>query len=140
MQAYSQSKIASGCSASSSTAAAAPGLGHHGNLSHPVSRRRTCSPPGPSWAGRRHAGRADDPWLSARGLLVGTPETAALPALYAATSPEARPGASTGPGGSVTWGGAPAEQKLFSRLRSEEEARRIWRVSQELTGAVFVTP
>ena len=34
-------------------------------------------------------------------------------------------------------GGAPAEQKLFSRLRSEEEAARIWRVSLEMAGVAL---
>ncbi len=30
-------------------------------------------------------------------------------------------------------GGPPAEQKLYSRLRSTEEAQRVWEVSEELT-------
>jgi hypothetical protein len=29
-------------------------------------------------------------------------------------------------------GGPPGEQKLFSRLRSTEDAQRIWQVSEEL--------
>ncbi len=76
-------------------------------------------------------------WLSARGILVGTPETAALPALLAATGPDARPGRLYGPKGAGHLGGAPAEQPLYSRLRSEEEARRVWDVSAELTGSAY---
>ena len=34
-------------------------------------------------------------------------------------------------------GGAPAEQKLYSRLRSTDDAARIWAVSEELTGTTF---
>ncbi len=71
--------------------------------------------------------------LSARGLLVGTVESALLPAFYAATSPEAKNGRFYGPKGLGHLGGPPAEQKLYSRLRSTEEAQRVWEVSEELT-------
>lgn len=74
--------------------------------------------------------------LSRHGLLVGTPETAALPALLAATAPDA--GARLfGPSGPGRLGGAPAEQRLWSRLRSEADARRAWTVSQDLAGVRF---
>lgn len=75
--------------------------------------------------------------LSARGILLGTVETAQLPALYAATAPEARGGRLYGPKGPGHLGGPPAEQKLYSRLRSPEDARRIWQLSEELTGVSF---
>ncbi|MEV2241942.1 hypothetical protein [Micromonospora sp. NPDC049891] len=32
---------------------------------------------------------------------------------------------------------AAVEQALYSRLRSEDEARRVWQVSEQLTGASF---
>ncbi len=73
--------------------------------------------------------------LSARGIVVGTVETAALPAVLAATSP--RPGAFYGPSGLGHLGGPPAEQALYSRLRGVEEARRVWRVSEELVERAF---
>ena len=73
-------------------------------------------------------------WLSARGLLVGTPRTAALPALLAATSPTAKPGVLYGPTGPGNTGGAPGEQALYRPLRSPEDAARIWTVSQQLLG------
>ncbi|WP_258047239.1 hypothetical protein [Streptomyces sp. SM13] len=72
--------------------------------------------------------------LSARGLVVGTVESAKFPALYAATSPDARGGALYGPSGPGNMGGPPAEQELYGRLRDAEEARRVWRVSEELAG------
>ena len=76
--------------------------------------------------------------LSALGV-AGTPETAALPALLAATSPGAggrfygprRPGHISGP---------PAEQKPYRRLRSPEDAARIWRLSEQLTDVSFPEP
>ena len=84
-------------------------------------------------------GRADDTVgrkviaaLGRRGLLVGTPDSAALPALMAATTPDS--GTFYGPSGFGHLGGPPAEQKLYSRLRSAEDAARIWDVSRELTG------
>lgn len=75
--------------------------------------------------------------LPRRGILFGTPETAALPALYAATSPDARNGAFYGPSGPAHLGGAPAEQSPYSRLRSTDDAHRIWEASEELTGVTF---
>lgn len=95
-------------------------------------------------AARPEVGRSEDTRevrviraLSRRGLVVGTPESAALPALYAATSPDARGGRMYGPRGIGHLGGPPAEQRLFRRLRSEKEARRVWTTSQELAGVSF---
>ncbi len=75
--------------------------------------------------------------LSRRGILFGTPETAALSALYAATSPEARGGAFYGPGGPAHLGGAPAEQRPYSRLLDADDARRVWELSERLTGVTL---
>ncbi|MFD1720351.1 SDR family oxidoreductase [Amnibacterium endophyticum] len=74
--------------------------------------------------------------LSRRGVLAGTPESAALPALLAATA-LAAPGRMYGPSGPGHTAGAPAEQALYRPLRSEADARRIWAVSAELAGARF---
>ena len=38
------------------------------------------------------------------------------------------------------WGqlsGPPAEQAVYSRLRSEEDAKRIWQISERLTHTTF---
>ncbi|MEP7764382.1 SDR family oxidoreductase [Sanguibacter sp. 25GB23B1] len=139
MRAYSQSKIALGLfGLELARRSDAHGWGITSNLSHPGVA------PTSLLAARTELGRAGDTrsvrvirWLSSRGILVGTPETAALTALYAATSPEARAGRLYGPKGPGHLGGAPAEQTLYSRLRSEDEARRIWDVSEELTTAPF---
>lgn len=138
MRAYSQSKIALGLFALElDRRSRAHGWGITSNLAHPGVA------PTSLLAARPELGRAGDTrdvrmirWLSARGL-VGTPESAALPAVYAATSPDARGGRLYGPGGLLHLSGAPAEQAVYSRLRGEEEAARVWRVSQELTGVAL---
>lgn len=139
MNAYSQSKIALGLfGLELGRRSEANGWGITSNLSHPGVA------PTSLLAARSELGRAGDTrsvrvirWLSARGILVGTPETAALPALYAATSLPAKTGRFYGPSGPGHLGGGPAEQALYSRLRSPDEARRVWQVSEELTTAPF---
>ncbi len=77
--------------------------------------------------------------LSRAGILLGTPESAALPALLAATSPHAHGGRLYGPDGPGHLGGSPAEQRLYRPLRDPAEAQRVWRVSEELAGVSFGT-
>ena len=60
-----------------------------------------------------------------------------LPALYAATSPAAAGGGYYGPGGFGELTGAPAPAKLPPRSLNETDARRLWSVSEELTGVTF---
>ncbi|MFI2378724.1 SDR family oxidoreductase [Streptomyces sp. NPDC018964] len=136
MRAYSQSKIAFGLFGLELDRRSAAGdWGITSNLSHPGVA------PTSLLAARPEVGRAQDTLgvrvirvLSARGILLGTVRTAQLPALYAATSPQAERGAFYGPGGPGRLGGPPARQKLYSRLRSTDDARRIWDRSEELTG------
>jgi NAD(P)-dependent dehydrogenase (short-subunit alcohol dehydrogenase family) len=135
MRAYSQSKIAFGLFGLELDRRSTAGRwGITSNLAHPGIA------PTSLLAARPELGRPEETTgrriirvLSQRGILAGTVATAKLPALLAATSPDAKPGAFYGPGGPGHLGGAPGEQKLYSRLRSAEEARRIWRVSEELT-------
>ncbi|WP_367047813.1 SDR family oxidoreductase [Streptomyces sp. Je 1-332] len=139
MKAYSQSKIAFGLfGLELDRRSQAHGWGITSNLSHPGVA------PTSLLAARPEVGRAKDTMgvrliraLSARGIIVGTVETAKLPALYAATSPDARRGGFYGPRGPGHMGGPPGEQKLYSRLRGAEEARRVWQISEELTKASF---
>lgn len=138
-RAYSQSKIALGMfGLELDRRSERHGWGITSNLAHPGVA------PTSLLAARPELGRTTDTvgvrvirWASARGILLGTPETAALPALYAATASDARPRRFYGPKGLAHLGGAPAEQPLYSRLRSETDAGRIWRVSEQLTGVVF---
>jgi NAD(P)-dependent dehydrogenase (short-subunit alcohol dehydrogenase family) len=133
MRAYSQSKIAFGLfGLELSRRSRLHGWGVTSNLSHPGVA------PTSLLAARPEVGRARETMgrrligaLSARGILLGTARSAALPALLAATT--GNDGGFYGPSGPGHLGGAPAEQKLYSRLRGEEDAARVWRVSEELT-------
>lgn len=139
MHAYSQSKIAFGLfGLELDRRSAREGWGITSNLSHPGVA------PTSLLAARPELGRSDDTmsvrlirWASQRGLIVGTPETAALPALLAAASPDSRGGRFYGPRGFRHLGGAPAEQPLYSRLRDVDEAARVWEMSERLTGHDF---
>ncbi|ROQ38704.1 NAD(P)-dependent dehydrogenase (short-subunit alcohol dehydrogenase family) [Frondihabitans sp. PhB188] len=138
-RAYSQSKIALGLfGLELDRRSRAGGWGITSTLAHPGVA------PTSLLAARPEMGRAADTagvrlirWLSARGILLGTPESAALPALLAAASTASEGGRFYGPSGAGHLGGPPAEQKLYSRLGSEEDARRIWTVSEHVTGVAF---
>lgn len=138
-RAYSQSKIALGLfGLELNRRSAAHGWGITSNIAHPGVA------PTNLLAARPEVGRGKDTLsvrliraLSARGILLGTLESAPLPALYAATSKDSDGGRFYGPSGPGQLGGPPAEQKPYSRLRSEDEARRVWEVSEELTKVSF---
>ncbi|WP_327358319.1 SDR family oxidoreductase [Streptomyces sp. NBC_01304] len=137
--AYSQSKIAFGLfGLELDRRSQAHGWGITSNLSHPGVA------PTSLLAARPEIGRDRDTLgvrlirgLSARGILLGTVESAKLPALYAATAADALGARLYGPNGPGHLGGPPAEQKLYSRLRSAEDARRVWEVSEELSKVSF---
>lgn len=118
----------------------AHGWGITSNLSHPGVA------PTSLLAARPELNRAGDTpqirvirWLSARGILAGTPETAALPALMAATDPAAQRGALYGPLGPGNLGGAPGQHRMYPPLRSTEDAARVWELSERMTRTAFVT-
>lgn len=137
MRAYSSSKIAYGLfGLELDRRSLAGGWGITANLSHP-GIAATSLLAARAELGREHEtfGRRLIGWMSARGMLVGTPDSAALPALLAATSPES--GRFFGPRGPGHVGGAPAEQKLYSRLDRPEDAARMWDLSERLAGVTF---
>ena len=139
MRAYSQSKIAFGLfGLELDRRSKAHGWGITSNLSHPGVA------PTSLLAARPELGRTQDApqirlirALSARGILVGTVETAKLPALMAATGPDAKAGAFYGPSGPGNLGGPPAEHRLYPPLRSADDAARIWEISEQLTKTTF---
>jgi NAD(P)-dependent dehydrogenase (short-subunit alcohol dehydrogenase family) len=61
----------------------------------------------------------------------------ARPILFAATSPEARPGAYYGPGGFGELRGAPARALIMPQARDAAAAARLWDVSEKLAGTSF---
>jgi NAD(P)-dependent dehydrogenase (short-subunit alcohol dehydrogenase family) len=58
----------------------------------------------------------------------------AQPALFAAVSDSAAPGGFYGPDGLFEFSGRPAHAHVASRARDVDVARRLWEVSEELTG------
>ena len=61
----------------------------------------------------------------------------AKPILFAATSPQAKPGAYYGPGGIGELRGAPASALMMPQARDAATAARLWDVSEKLTGTSF---
>ena len=139
MRAYAQSKVAVGLFALElGRQSARQGWGITSNLAHPGAA------PTSLLSARPELGRERDTALarfiralSRAGILFGTPETAVLPALYAAASPDAKGGQFYGPSGPGHLRGAPAEQRLPPALRSEADAARLWAASEKLTGVHF---
>lgn len=92
-------------------------------------------------AARPELGRDEDTigvrvvrWFSARRLLLGTVESAALPALAAATTAAPRSDVLYGPTGFGNLGGAPGTHPLYRPLRDLAEADRVWDASLPLAG------
>ncbi|MFJ3033490.1 SDR family oxidoreductase [Curtobacterium pusillum] len=89
-------------------------------------------------AARPEIGRAGDTvavrlirWLSARGLLVGTPVSAAEPALLAATDPDLD-GGFVGPTGPGQLGGPAGRREPWAPMLRDDDAARLWDVSEAL--------
>jgi NAD(P)-dependent dehydrogenase (short-subunit alcohol dehydrogenase family) len=67
-------------------------------------------------------------------LLGQSAAAGALPILFAATALQARPGGYYGPDGFFEMRGAVAPAKISARANDANLARRLWQVSEELTG------
>ncbi|MDO3400956.1 SDR family oxidoreductase [Mycolicibacterium neoaurum] len=137
MSAYRQSKIACGLfGVELATRSTAAGWGLSSTISHPGVA------PTSLLAARPEMGRTEDTtqvrlirWLSAHGLLVGTVQTAQLPALKAATATD--PAEFYGPQWPGNAGGPPGVQKLWKPMRDSAAADRLWDLSERLTGVRF---
>ena len=79
------------------------------------------------------SGRRVIEWMSRHGVGVGTVETAALPALMAATQPETPGDAFFGPQWPGDAGGPPGLRQPWQPFRDHEAASRLWAVSEQLT-------
>ena len=73
-------------------------------------------------------------------LIAQSAEMGALPQLYAATYPGLEGGTYVGPDGIGEQRGYPEPVGSSGRARDEEVARRLWEVSEELTGVPFEVP
>jgi NAD(P)-dependent dehydrogenase (short-subunit alcohol dehydrogenase family) len=69
--------------------------------------------------------------------LVHSVEHGALPMLRAATDPAARAGQYYGPGGRRGYVGYPVLEESSPRSRNEADRRRLWQISEQLTGVFY---
>jgi hypothetical protein len=70
-------------------------------------------------------------------LLNHSAEAGALPILYAAAAPGARPGAYYGPKGFLELVGKTGLASISEAARDTELAQRLWAVSEKLTGVTW---
>ncbi|WCN82080.1 SDR family oxidoreductase [Micromonospora sp. LH3U1] len=75
--------------------------------------------------------------LARWGILVHSVDAGLLPALYAATSPQAQGGRFYGPDGLGQFTGAPTELAVYRPARSTGDAAQLWTVSEQLVGVEF---
>ncbi|GGO04333.1 SDR family oxidoreductase [Micromonospora parathelypteridis] len=75
--------------------------------------------------------------LARWGILVHSVDAGLLPALYAATSPQAQGGRFYGPDGLGQFTGKPTELAVYRSARSTDDATRLWTVSERLVGVQF---
>jgi NAD(P)-dependent dehydrogenase (short-subunit alcohol dehydrogenase family) len=71
------------------------------------------------------------------GVFGHAPAAGALPQIFAATSPEAVPGAYYGPQGLLEFAGPPGPAHMTNRARDANDAARLWTISEQLTGVVL---
>lgn len=72
--------------------------------------------------------------------MVQSPRRGALPVLRAATDPDAAAGEYYGPGGRGEHTGYPVRVSSSDRSHDEEAQRRLWEISEELTGVSYRMP
>lgn len=136
MKAYTSSKIAVALFARELDARSRrEGWGISSNIAHPgVSPTNLLNAQPGLGRSRETGGRRVIRVLSRLGI-TGTPQSAALPALVAATDPTARGDEFYGP--RRTMGGGPARQELWAPFRSLDDGPRIWEASERLVGVRF---
>jgi NAD(P)-dependent dehydrogenase (short-subunit alcohol dehydrogenase family) len=108
------------------------GWGIMSNAAHPGYARTDLIPNGPGTGG-------------VKGVLVKilgsfmshSAADGALPTLFAATSPMATPAGYYGPNGFYELKGQVAPAKVFPQAKDEEVGRKLWAVSEQLTGVTW---
>ena len=108
----------------------AAGIGVRSVLAHPGYAATNLQSSGPT-------GLAKQLMKVSNRLIAQSAEMGALPELYAAVDPGARSGRFYGPGGFQEMRGYPVEVQPAAAARNEETARRLWEVSEQLTGVIW---
>jgi NAD(P)-dependent dehydrogenase (short-subunit alcohol dehydrogenase family) len=107
------------------------------NAAHPGATRTNLQTTGPNMGtGKEELGLGMrlSHWIP--GLWQDIPQ-GSLPTVYAATSPEAKGGMYYGPDGWFEMTGMPKVANVPTRAKSEGDAKRLWEVSEEMTGVKF---
>ena len=108
------------------------GWGLMSNAAHPGYARTDLIPNGPGTGGVK--GTA----MKLLGSFLSHSAAAgALPTLFAATAPEAVPGGYYGPNGFYELKGPVSPAKVFPQARDEAVGRKLWEVSERLTGVTW---
>ncbi|HYD49021.1 MAG TPA: oxidoreductase [Terriglobales bacterium] len=89
---------------------------------------------GPKMAGSSWMGLLMD---AGNRLFAQSAQMGAMPTMYAATAPEVQGGDYIGPGGFGEVWGPPVKVKSNAASQDRETAKRLWQVSEELTGVAF---
>jgi NAD(P)-dependent dehydrogenase (short-subunit alcohol dehydrogenase family) len=133
MRAYSASKIAVGLFARElDVRSQVAGWGISSNLAHPGVSPTNLLAAQPGMGRERAGGERRIIGLLSRVGVLGTVESAALPALLAATGPDAHGDEFYGPHRTV--GGTPVRRSWWAPLTDTATAKALWDVSSELTG------
>jgi NAD(P)-dependent dehydrogenase (short-subunit alcohol dehydrogenase family) len=103
---------------------------------HPGATHTNLQTTGPKQGGTTLSSRAMDAMMSLSFMAQEIPQ-GILPALFAATSPDAAPGAYYGPSGFLGLTGAPAPAAVPTRAKNPDDDARLWTVSETLTGVRF---
>jgi NAD(P)-dependent dehydrogenase (short-subunit alcohol dehydrogenase family) len=105
------------------------GWGLMSNSAHPGYARTELIPNGPGTGGLKGVG------MKVLGSFLSHSAAAgALPTLFAATSPQAVANGYYGPNGFYELKGPVAPAKVFPQAKDEAVARKLWEVSEQLTG------
>ncbi len=137
-RAYAQSKLALGLfGLELDRRSRAGGWGITSTLSHPGVAPTNLLAAQPGMGRHQEAPQYRMIRTLSRWGVMGTVETAVLPALLAATSPDAHGGGFYGPSRFGGLSGGPALQDLYRPLRSTEDAARLWSISEDLANVSF---
>jgi NAD(P)-dependent dehydrogenase (short-subunit alcohol dehydrogenase family) len=116
----------------------AGGWGIVSNVAHPGTTLTNLYAAGPNLGRRRPSPYQSIVKRLARwGIFVQSIDAGLLPALYAATSPQARGGRFYGPDGLGQFSGDPTELAIYRSARDATDAVRLWDVSRRLAGVAF---
>jgi NAD(P)-dependent dehydrogenase (short-subunit alcohol dehydrogenase family) len=138
--AYNQSKLALTLFAREfANRSAVQRWGVMSNVAHPGLTVTNLQGSGPNMGREsRSAMSRTFPWIGRHfPFLVQQVDTGALPAIYAATSPDAQNDTFYGPSGRGHLTGAPIEQKYYPAAENFEEANQLWAVAEDLAGVTL---